>query len=251
MKLRVIFLGTTVAEESRKYGFTICSAGWSPELRSVVRIYPLPWPLGDCKAERWAEYECEVERPVNDARRESWRLVDGAPLELVAKHDRDSVLATIRPRVGNRQSIAALNETRSSLGLVFCGPRQLRVVAKQAPDFEMSEAQQDWLFDRSAQSPLTKRDFPSWPYVCFQDSRGLHELQFLDRGAYVLLARGGKVGDLNSKLMAQRLDLGHLLLVGNQCNRLTSWLVISCFPVRAEDWLADDPQMPLPLGVAA
>ena len=67
----LIILGRTVPEQSKKYGIKVCSAGYSPEMRSFIRIYPLSV---HGKPESREMITVDVERSKYDSRNESWAL---------------------------------------------------------------------------------------------------------------------------------------------------------------------------------
>lgn len=66
-----IMFGRTVPEKSQKYGVKVCGAGYSPEIRSFIRIYPLPV---QCKIEAREMVTVDVDRSAHDSRHESWAL---------------------------------------------------------------------------------------------------------------------------------------------------------------------------------
>src|SRR5687768_3835714 len=119
-----VFLGTTVPEQMKDGRVVRCSAGFSDELRSLVRLYPLSPFAG---IHRWDQYSVRVERSNNDNRIESFKLAgdrkdpDKLTEELVAggalgTYPKTGRLAAIdRYRV---PSIKWMNDRRLSLGII-------------------------------------------------------------------------------------------------------------------------------------
>src|SRR5262245_43379420 len=112
-----ICLGRTVPEESKKYGAKVCMAGFSKELGTLMRVYPLP-VINPIKC----RHECilELERNSQDSRRESWKLQGRA--EGIKSVSECPILATngiasaLKPYLSH--SIEELNDCRLSLGVL-------------------------------------------------------------------------------------------------------------------------------------
>jgi hypothetical protein len=79
--------------------------------------------------------------------------------------------------------------------------------------------------------PVTKAQIPALPILAFDDGRGAHELQLIDWGSVLLLHKGYDLDALAGNLGIGDPTRAHLLLVGNQQNARTSWLVIACVPI--------------------
>ncbi len=221
-----ICLGRTVPEESKKYGAKVCMAGISPELGILMRVYPLP-----VQNPIVARHQCvlELERNHQDNRRESWKLRDqGSGILSVSPRpvlDGEMIAAALRPFLV--RSIEDLNEKRMSLGVITAEqPRGLFRERKNGvhPDQGMLFEIADEVFGAGA--------IDLAPYIEFwdQDSRR-HELQIREWGCYRWLQkerhRASQLWD-NLRLGASPQTL---LVIGNQVNRRTSWLIVKTFNV--------------------
>ena len=112
-----IMLGRTKPTESKKYGRTVCSAGYSKELKQFVRVYPLPQYS---RLKRWSICRIPLTRG-NDSRIESWRLDNGTTnseefVEITGQADRVSEFDYLAKMA---TSISEMNEEPyQSLGIV-------------------------------------------------------------------------------------------------------------------------------------
>lgn len=233
MKIEVIFIGTTVAETSKKYGFTICSAGWSPTLSSFVRLYPIPWPIPESlRARRWEHYELSVLKNEHDNRQGSWKIDWRQPIRLIQSLKKEQVLQIISPYISD--SIDGLNDTKQSLGMLRLKPQWLHIEGKANNETSEDEPVQ-LAMEMDLRVPVQRRHFLRWPYLSFWDKRGSHTIPLLDRGSYHLLAKPTKetgepytVKDLGHALSIQHEAREHFLFVGNMSHQRNVWLVISC-----------------------
>jgi hypothetical protein len=233
-----VFLGTAVPEESRRYGFTVCVAGFSPSLRSFLRLYPMPWPRpASIGRMRWEMYSVEVERPAADSRAESWKVVpaDWSRARYRGRYGSERGIDWLRTH--QSASIASLNDCRLSLGVLICAPRALRLCGREHASVLGSRNghAQGQLFAEHAihTGPVTKGQIPSLPMLSFDDSRGGHELQLIDWGSFLLLHKRYDLDALAAELRIGDATRAHALLLGNQENARRAWLVIACIPVPA------------------
>ena len=101
-------LGRTVPEESKKYGKTVCSVGYSEELRAFMRVYPLPIR---CEIKQRMLCQLELVRNPSDSRNESWKLTrddDDAGINRISTLvDKADVVAWLEKHLS--PSIADLN----------------------------------------------------------------------------------------------------------------------------------------------
>lgn len=219
-----VMLGRTEPTESRKNGVAICSAGYSRELRSLIRIYPLPWPnsIG-----AWSRCRVPLRRPRQDSRDESWRIDFGdtardaeAAVKILGSVNKDDEFEFLAGMAAH--SIARLNEQRRSLGII-------RPLAMRG-DFERRDCvdpeEQLTLFERIvADGPTHKSDLV--PKIGFSDPDGSHRLSLRDWGCSEFLRKNRHNAEgLWGALNLMRTDYEHLLLVGNQANARNAWLVI-------------------------
>ena len=231
-----VMLGKTIPEPSSDGRVFVCSAGVSPELRRLVRVYPLA--RGDAPR-RWSICTVSVERNSRDSRDESFRLqgdrskgsherinkVAFAVTGTIAREHRARLLDPFKA-----DSIDELNARRASLGF-------LEPIGEPSLTFEFREDAPDSpqlsLFaqtDEEAKKVGAKR-FAYQPYLSFRDLHGWHRLQLRDWGAYEFMR---KYGDERRDELREacRLHERPCLLVGNMNHQRNAWLVISVlFPI--------------------
>lgn len=196
-------LGMTSPTKSKKYGRSVCSAGYSVEMRQLLRVYPLsPRNLPS----KFGTYEVDLARP-SDMRHESWVLSnrdavsfrDANDFLRPVPSDRDLVVdELLRHDRFWASSVSEANDRRVSLALID---------PLSQPDV--------FVGTNSAGEDV--------PRVMFEDASGVHKLQWLDKDAVSLLrSRGGSVAGLE-KLMPD----SPTLLVGNFAAHRSKWLVIA------------------------
>lgn len=217
-------LGRTVPEESKRYGRKVCSAGYSEELGSLMRVYPLPVITG---IHQRSVCTLELQRNKQDSRRESWRLAreeEGQGIVRIAtQRPIEQVIAWLGGE--SAQSIRQLNGERRSLGVIRPGAFECyfreRGGKSVDPDQKLLFDDLDEQFGAGAVSLA--------PYLRFRDEDGWHDLQVREWGCYEWLRKEpGKASQLWDNLRL-RADRDVFLLVGNMCNRRNVWLVISVF----------------------
>lgn len=231
-----VMLGKTIPEPSSDGRVFVCSAGISPELRSLIRIYPLAQRDAP---RRWSLSTVALERNQQDSRNESFRL---AADRSKAKHDAINraafnVTSTIarehRDRLLDRYritSIAGLNQQRASLGIIepLGAPKLAFEYREEAPDSPQLSLFAETDEERKA---VGSKRFAYQPYLEFCDEAGWHRLQLRDWGAYEFMRKHGDARR-DELRAACRLDDRPCLLVGNMNHQRTAWLVISVlFPV--------------------
>jgi hypothetical protein len=220
-----ICLGRTVPETSAKYGVKVCMAGYSPELRSFLRVYPL-----EIQNPIHARSSCVLElvRNPNDSRAESWKLADrNESIVSVGREVKASgILGFLRDRISD--SIEELNARRESLGV-------LELTSDCRGFFrtrnEVSSPDQGLLFDvADMDKRFGAEALDIAPYIEFFDACGKHHvLQIREWGTYEWIRKHrGKAAQVWENL---RLNDGTntLAIVGNMSNYRTSWLVIKTF----------------------
>lgn len=230
-----VCLGRTVPEESKKYGRKVCMAGYSAELNSLVRVYPLPVhnPI-----EQRSNCVMELERNRQDGRRESWRLKREMGNEGIVNVGEKVAKATVVDWLDERAacSIAALNQSRASLGVIK--PLALSWLFKQSD--EIVDPTQRTLFDDldfHFGETATPRIIP---YLRFADEGGEHCLQIREWGVHEWLRKEpDKAAQLWDNLRLTSPNQQPYLVIGNMCNCRTSWLVINVFLQEKESLLFD------------
>lgn len=239
-----VMLGTTVPEPRSDGRVFVCSAGVSPELRKLVRIYPLAkWNI----PHRWDIHRVPVERNPKDSRWESWKIK--APRD-VEHHSGVNLhfekLGTVTK--GKRQEmlskyvvsgVGEANEKRLSLAIIH--PKRAEVYFKYNPDSPDSPELGLFEDDQQKRSELGAKRFLWMPRLKFEDETGGHDWQIRDWGSYELMRKRGY--DYAKEHLAKALHLSESssLLVGNMNNHRTTWLIISVLNgLREEPTLFDE-----------
>lgn len=237
-----VMLGTTVPEPQSDGRVFVCSAGYSPTLRKLIRIYPLAMKSAPGM---WSVSRVTLERNPKDSREESFRLVGerqgdahqgiNAAFEHVrdvADGERERLIASIQDMT-KRQA----NADRLSLAIVQPDhPPSLRFTE----NVEADDHPQMSLF---AKSDAEKRElgsarFPYQPRVTFEVKGARHDLQLRDWGSYEWLRKRGADGRYDHPARA-RLTKNPRLLIGNMNAHRNVWLVISMLkPVAQPDLFA-------------
>lgn len=220
-----IMLGRTEPQQTKNSGITVCSAGYSETLRSLVRIYPIDIGVSIPKFS-----VCQAKLVRNsDIRNESFRLADEPNNLLVTgrltKKEQDSLKEKLFK--SKSESIGALNNCRASLGILVPSRisgywKSKAALSKENFQLEMDIAPKDKPLFNMPEVPLLK--------VTNEDG-SVNNLQLRDWGCsefirrYVLPGRYAKDEIWN----ALHFDKPQMLLVGNMRHFPTSWLAISTF----------------------
>lgn len=217
-------LGRTVPENSKKYGKTVCSAGYSEEMRQLIRVYPLP--VVNPIRQRTVSV-LELERCATDSRVESWKLArsrdDAGIVSVGPKRSAEQIRAWLGRGVS--PSIAWLNDRRLSLGVIR--PAKITPYFLDRATGDVGDPHQKLLF-QDLDDSFGANAIRFAPYLGFRDEDGKHNLQLREWGCYEWLRKEpGKESQLweNLKLTVPNRDV--LLVVGNMCHQRTSWLIIS------------------------
>jgi hypothetical protein len=236
-------LGKTVPEPTSSGRVFVCSAGVSPQLQSLIRVYPLA-RFG--APQRWQRCEITLERNPRDSRWESWQIAgDRSPEIHDSVNERFHVLGTLndraRPDLLKRfvfESIAEANRLQQSLAIIEPKSIALEFVAAKEHDEDSPQLR---LFDLPDERPSKPTARFKWiPRLVFRDGTGMHNLMLRDWGAYELMRKKGDDYAREHLRAALQLSDDCSLLVGNQANRRTSWLAISVLlHVRAQAGLFD------------
>lgn len=236
-------LGTTVPEPQADGRVFVCSAGYSPEMRRLIRIYPLSMQSAP---RMWSISRVALEANPRDSRDESYCLKGDRKGE--AHRNINSVFEHIRDVPDNEraQLISVIeskskkqaNKDRCSLAII-------------QPDYpgslyfsENVEADDHPQMSMFAKTPEEKRNlgstrFPYQPRVSFFVAGHKHNLQLRDWGSYEWLRKYGPEGRHNHPIR-NRLASNPRLLIGNMNAHRNVWLVISVLkPVHQLDLFAN------------
>lgn len=240
-----VMLGETVPEPRADGRVFVCSAGYSPTLRSLIRIYPLA-RYGAPR--RWSINTVSLVRNPADSRAESYQLAgDRAP----GAHDqinqafRSTGTVAREHRAGLLKrcvlpSIAAANQRVSGYGrdktsLAIIHPERADLHFEHNPG--SPESPQPALFElpNGAAVPAGAKRFPWLPKIWFRDQDGEHDLSLREWGTFELIRKHNNLNDMSegerrawvTRALPGRLGPDSSLLVGNQANARTAWLVIA------------------------
>tara|TARA_R110001632_G_scaffold106649_1_gene216182 strand:+ start:890 stop:1552 length:663 start_codon:yes stop_codon:yes gene_type:complete len=210
-----VMLGKTAPETDRQGRVTVCSAGWSPELRQLIRIYPLA--VEDAPAD-FSVSRIKLERNYKDSRHESWKIGGERGVDVHSGinarfdvqrilNDRSSLIGQI-PVVG---SIAEANAKRLSLAVV------------------QPEVKPDFYLQKNGARKLVKKEvstnnFKYIPRLKFELAGKVHKLKYLNREVYENIAPNNKTDFWK---ISGRFKNNPKLLVGNMFAYRKNWLVIS------------------------
>lgn len=221
-------LGTTVPEPNSDGRVFVCSAGYSAELRQLVRIYPLARRNAP---RRWSINRVRLERNSRDSRAESWQVAGDRspshhdhineafePVGTMSRLDRAGLLDRVTV-----ESIAEANERRLSLAVIH--PLDVpSLFFENNPDSPDSPELR--LFSVGEPPTQGAKRFAFIPRLGFSDASGDHALMLRDWGCFEFMR---KHGDERRDELPAALHIGSdsSLLLGNLSNQRTAWLVIS------------------------
>lgn len=223
-----VMLGKTVPEPQSDGRIFVCSAGVSPTLRDLIRVYP----LGRFGAPpRWSVNEIPLERNKKDSRRESFQIAGNRSPET---HQDINNVIRLRQKEYPKAARAALlapytvgsireaNARRLSLAVLH--PEHMDMGFDHNPD--SPDSPQLALFDSGKPEPQGAKRFAYIPRLRFRDEDGEHRLMLRDWGCFEFMR---KQGDARRTELPAALHLtpASSLLVGNFNRHRTSWLVIS------------------------
>lgn len=210
-----VMLGKTAPEMDRQGRVTVCSAGWSPELRQLVRIYPL---AVENAPPDFSVSQVRIERNDKDTRHESWKIAGDRSINVHANintrfdvkrilNDRQSLIDQI-PLVG---SIQEANQKRLSLAVIQ---------PDHKPNFYL-EQNKNWLISGKA---VSTKAYKYIPRVEFSLDGNKHKLKYLNQEVYQHLKPTNKSDFWR---IAGRFKKNPKLLVGNMFAYRNNWLVIA------------------------
>lgn len=225
-----VMLGTTVPEPTSSGRIFVCSAGVSRQLNSLVRIYPL---ARRDAPRRWERCEIALERNPQDSRHESFKIAGDRSASVHETINQrftivESVSDRVRPELLRPYSMGSIRQANAlQQSLAVLHPRQIDLEWDRASDDD-EDSPQLMLFDLPSERPSKPSARFKWiPRLVFRDEDGVHRLQIREWGVYELMRKHGDDYARAHLHRALHLSDQSSLLVGNQANRRTSWLVIS------------------------
>lgn len=210
-----VMLGKTAPETDRQGRTTVCSAGWSPELRQLIRIYPL---AVENAPPDFSVSQVKLERNHKDTRHESWKIAGDRSAEVHGNinsrfdvryilNDFESLISQI-PTVG---SVREANLKRLSLAVVTPDKKPKFFLEKNARYKDFT-------------SKGGSKSYKYIPRLSFSLDGSSHKLKYLNQEVYKHITERSK-GDFWR--LAGRFNKNPKLLVGNMFAYRNNWLVIS------------------------
>ena len=231
-----VMLGKTVPEPQSDGRTFVCSAGWSQEMRQLLRIYPLA--IGGAPR-TWDVCSVALERNPRDHRDESWQLRGdrkGGHQQINACFDyqrqltdgeRDNLLSQIDIAASKKE----VNRQRQSLAIVQ--PDYAPTLC-YSENVEADGHPQISLFAKTEEEKrqLGAKRFPFQPRLQVYINGKPEDWQLREWGCYEWLRKGGPDARHNHPI-ANRLKANPRLLIGNMNRHRNVWLVIAvlrCVP---------------------
>jgi len=155
----LILLGRTVPVESKKHGVSICGACYSPEMRRLIRVYPLS--LNEFNIKNRGVFRAKLRCPSDDSRHESFRLLDYSDTGTYSnKTEIKAILSKFIDTIEN------LNLKKFSLGVL--NPYEFSI--KMRLQKSTADTRQLLLFEKHTEKKFkTGSDYPVSPYVVIND----------------------------------------------------------------------------------
>lgn len=222
-----VMLGKTVPEPQSDGRIFVCSAGVSPQMKQLMRIYP----LGRYDApKRWSVNEIRLERNRSDSRPESWKRYNPSR---GAEDDANPDVVTLQ-REYPRASRAALLAPYAVGSVKEANARRLSLAVLHPDDYDLGfdhnpdspDSPQLALFDSGKPTPQGAKRFAYIPRLHFRDEDGEHRLMLRDWGCFEWMRKEGD-GRRHELTTGLHLTPSSSLLIGNFNRHRTSWLVIS------------------------
>ena len=210
-----VMLGKTAPEMDRQGRMTVCSAGWSPELRQLVRIYPL---AVDNTPPDFSVSQVRLERNHKDSRHESWKIAGDRSAEI---HSGINARFDVRYILNDRDSLIKQIPVASSIQEANSKRLSLAVIQPEnKPKFYL-EKNRNFLV--GAKTAGTKA-YKYIPRLQFMLEGKTHKLKYLNQEVYQHLKPKNKTDFWR---ISGRFKRNPKLLVGNMFAHRNNWLVIA------------------------
>lgn len=224
----VIMLARTVPEPSKKYGVRVCSVAYSPELRKLIRIYPL-MPYERLK-QRYV-YRFQLERNDKDSRDESFKKITYTSTgRAVSKEELEPIFEKLMT-----DDLTILNKKKVSLGILKAEAGTYFLGMKSKKDIQ--DQNQLCLFeapDLNDHKLKTGQDYQHIPYVTIPSMQSQKNIQLREWGIYKLLDKNdGCISDVYLSGIFN--DNEVYFIVGNMNGCRSIWIVCSYYtykPIR-------------------
>lgn len=210
-----VMLGKTAPEMDRQGRMTVCSAGWSPELRQLIRIYPL---AVENAPPNFSVSQVKLERNHKDSRHESWKIAGDRGVDV--HHNINSRFEVKRmlndwsglvDQIPVVSSIKEANARRLSLAVVQ---------PEDSPEFYLERNKAREIVKKKAGS----KTFKYTPRLKFKLGSSQHKIKYLNQEVYDYITPTSKTDFWKIK---NRFKSNPKLLVGNMFAYRNNWLVIA------------------------
>lgn len=208
-----VMLGKTAPETDRQGRVTVCSAGWSPELRQLVRVYPLA--KDNCPPD-FSVSRVRLERNHKDSRGESWKIAGDRGVET---HESINSRFDILGILNNRKDVLDTIPTVPSINEANSRRLSLAVVQPEVPPQFYLE------FNKERRCGVGTKSYEYIPRVKFSLGSSIHKLKYLNQSVYQHL--GKNMSNLGLLQIKEKFKENPKLLVGNMFAYRNNWLVIS------------------------
>jgi len=210
-----VMLGKTAPETDRQGRVTVCSAGWSPELRQLVRIYPL---AVENAPPDFSVSRIKLERNYRDSRHESWQIGGERGVNvhsgINARFEVQRILndrASLIDQIPVVESISEANAKRLSLAVVQ---------PEVKPNFYLQKNEAR----KFVKKRLGSNTFKYIPRLKFDLAGKVHKLKYLNREVYENITPTSKTDFWK---ISGRFKRNPKLLIGNMFAYRNNWLVIA------------------------
>jgi len=246
----VVMLGMTVPSLLKDGRRSICAAAYHAD-HGLIRIYPCTAAM---KLSRWNVYDFDLERNPKDNRHESWKLTHSeqysssklAPIQtkkITKPEDKLSILSSLVV-----DCVSEVNDVRGSL----CVVRPQTIIKTSFRENQPAQTKSD-MFGFVDSWLNTKSDYshsPSIEFSCSDSCRIHHKMTVLEWGAYEWMRKHPGDGDRYwSNTNINKDGYETFLLLGNQANRRTSFIVINVICIKTGKALAIDSRRQISLDI--
>lgn len=188
--IEMIIMGRAVPEQRRNGRIGHCTAGYSPTLDSLVRLYPVPFGL----CNRWDHIEVEVEKPSQDTRTESWKIFGSKShwhstperITKIGKLQRTEWIELIH-KLSRDCCVKQLNKERASLCVIKPHIIDAFIDEKDDPKYKWGSHLRQMTLNGGF-LPKTGRESPHHVRIIYRcqncESKNPHKQQLLEWGAY-------------------------------------------------------------------
>lgn len=224
-----IIFGRTVPEESKKHGKCVCMAGYSPELRQLMRIYPLTVGI---KLKARQSLMVLLERNQLDSRIESWTLKGRSPLSILNVSpvvSSDFLKMCLEKNLSD--DVDSLNFKKKSLGILKAEFSIEMRVRNSIKDLAQRELFHDFY---EMVGFKTAKDYFTAPYVRLSTNGRQKYFQIREWGLYELMRKYEQQGkaitetDIKKSLFLQD-NRDVFFVIGNMNHARNTWIIIKTF----------------------